>query len=205
MSYPDRQTAKMIWQQGIDYARAHHTKSEQADKEYIFHTQGVADFSERLARQMGLNPDKAYVLGLLHDYGKRKNEKQEDCFHGIIGYKDMLNLGYSDVAKICLTHTFVSKNFSNDDYSYPNNWLEECRLLLKPIEYDDYDLIVQYADMFFEGVNCVTPEQRIIHIAERYHLTEKQRKSLQEIIINLKSSVDSKCHCDSYQLLNVLK
>ncbi len=204
MSCPNRRQAEMIWQQGIDYSREHHIKSEQVDREYICHTRGVAEFSFRFAQKMGLDADKAYVLGLLHDYGKRRNEKQENCFHGIMGYYDMLELGYEDVAKICLTHTFVHKNFANEDYSYPDSWLDECRKLLFPLVYDDYDLIVQYADMFFEGVHCITPEKRVTAIAERYGLTSEQKNKLIDLVSYLKTSIDNKCQCDSYQLLGLV-
>ncbi len=81
-----------------------------------------------------------------------KMKGKQDCFHGILGYRDMLSQGYTDVAQICLTHTFVNKDFSNEDYSYPDHWLfDECRSLLKPLIYSDYDLIIQYADMFLKA------------------------------------------------------
>lgn len=205
MSYPNRYDAEIIWQQGIDYSRAHHVKSPQIDKEYVFHTQGVAKLSELFAQKMSLNEEKAYVLGLLHDHGKRQDERQQDCFHGILGYRDMLSQGYTDVAQICLTHTFVNKDFSNEDYSYPDHWLDECRSLLKPLIYSDYDLIIQYADMFFEGLNCVTPEQRIEGITSRYQLSAQQENSLRQAVTYLKTTIDNKCQCDTYQFLEIIK
>ena len=111
MSYPNRYDAEIIWQQGIDYSRAHHVKSPQIDKEYIFHTQGVAKLSELLAQKMSLNEEKAYVLGLLHDHGKRQDERQQDCFHGILGYRDMLSLGYDRRCPNLPDAYFVNKIF----------------------------------------------------------------------------------------------
>ncbi len=67
MQFPSRSEAEKIWQSGIDYSREHKTKSPQIDKEYIFHTTGVANFSERLAAHLKLNAEQAYVCGLLHD------------------------------------------------------------------------------------------------------------------------------------------
>lgn len=205
MDYPTIEEAEKIWQEGIDYSRVHKTKSAQIDKEYIFHSRGVAIFSSRLAEKINLNKDKAYVLGLLHDYGKRLDEKKADRFHGIIGYYDLLKYGYPDVAKICLTHTFKDKNFLNEEYSYPTHWLEECRILLKDITYDDYDRIVQYADMFFEGMNVTSLERRIEGISQRYNLNKTQKTSLSNSVFKLKKIIDEKCGCDSYEVLGINK
>lgn len=203
MNYPTREEAEKIWQKGIDYSREHQTKTPQIDKEYIFHSRGVADFSARLAEKMGLNKDKAYVLGLLHDYGKRIDEKRSDKFHGIVGYEDFMEYGYSDVAKICLTHTFNNKNFHNEDFSYPSHWLDECRQLLNNITYDDYDRIVQYADMFFEGMEITSLENRIAGITQRYNLNELQQNMLKNGVFKLKKYIDDKCCCDSYEVLGI--
>ncbi len=203
MNYPTKEEAEKIWQDGINYSREHQTKTPQIDKEYIFHSRGVADFSSRLANKMGLNGDKAFALGLLHDYGKRIDEKQDDRFHGVIGYYDLLEYGYPDVAKICLTHTFKDKNFSNEDFSYPPHWLEECRTLLKNITYDDYDRIVQYADMFFEGMEITSLENRIAGITQRYNLNELQQNTLKNGVFKLKTYIDNKCDCDSYEVLGI--
>ena len=205
MNYPTKEQAEKIWQDGIDYSREHHTKSPQIDKEYIFHTRGVAEFSALLAKKMGLNQDKAYVLGLLHDYGKRIDEKRSDKFHGIVGYEDLMEYGYPDVAKICLTHTFNEKTFHNEEYSYPSHWLDECRQLLSNITYDDYDRIVQYADMFFEGMNVTSLERRIEGISQRYNLNKTQKTSLSNSVFKLKKIIDEKCGCDSYEVLGINK
>ena len=86
--WPDREQAKKIWQQGIDYAIEHHTISPQIVKEYIFHTQGIARSAALIAARLpDMDTEKAYVLGLLHDYGKRKNEKAREDFHVRDGYE----------------------------------------------------------------------------------------------------------------------
>ena len=54
-----------------------------------------------------LNPEYAYVLGLLHDIGRR--EGVTDMKHIIDGYRFMLSKGYYDSARLCLTHSFPYK------------------------------------------------------------------------------------------------
>ena len=56
------------------------------------------------ARCPGLDPDKAYVLGLLHDIGRWYGDGH--LCHVYYGWKYMTELGYDDVARICLTHSF---------------------------------------------------------------------------------------------------
>ena len=51
-----------------------------------------------------MNPDAAYVMGLLHDIGRR--EGIMDMRHIYAGYLFMSSLGYDDSARICLTHCF---------------------------------------------------------------------------------------------------
>ena len=51
-----------------------------------------------------LDPDQSYVLGLLHDIGRR-----EGIFgmrHVVDGYTFMMLEGYPDVARISLTHSY---------------------------------------------------------------------------------------------------
>ena len=79
--WPDREQAEKIWQQGIDYAIEHHTMSPQIVKEYIFHTQGIARSAALIAARLpDMDTEKAYVLGLLHDYGSAKMKKRGKTF-----------------------------------------------------------------------------------------------------------------------------
>ena len=122
---PDRKQAEKIWQQGIDYAIEHHTMSPQIVKEYIFHTQGIARSAALIAARLpDMDTEKAYVLGLLHDYGKRKNEKAREDFHVRDGYESLMAMGYPEAARICLTHSFPKTNFDYADYAYPLEWLD---------------------------------------------------------------------------------
>ena len=90
----------------------------------------------------------------------------------------MLKQGYPDVAKVCLTHTFSEKNFSDEDYSYPQEWKDWARGMLQNIEYDDYDYLISLCDKFFEGLSIVSISNRIEGIVKRYKLGEKQKESL---------------------------
>ena len=55
----------------------------------------------------GLNPGKAYILGLLHDIGRR--EGVTALAHVIDGYEYLMKLGYDEAARVCITHSFSIK------------------------------------------------------------------------------------------------
>ncbi len=110
-AFPDRDRAEALWEEGIRY-RLSRPYPFDLESEYRFHTRGVAEAAEKIAACVsGLVPEKAFVFGLLHDYGKRINQSRENKFHGQEGYEQMMKLGYPEIARICLTHTFPDKDF----------------------------------------------------------------------------------------------
>ena len=72
---------------------------------WVAHSRKVAECAEAIARYCSMNPDKAYVLGLLHDVGRRAGMGQ--LRHVYYGWKHMNELGYPAVAKVCLTHSYT--------------------------------------------------------------------------------------------------
>ncbi len=60
----------------------------------------------------GLDPEKAYILGLLHDIGRKFGVRH--LGHVSDGYSYMMSLGYDEAARICLTHSFNNKRI--DEY-----------------------------------------------------------------------------------------
>lgn len=201
--YPDIETAVKIWQEGLDY-RAKTTIFTNKD-EYIFHTKGVASAAKKIASQTPyLNPNKAYVLGLLHDYGKKNDEFSSGLFHAQTGYEELLSMGYDDVAKVCLTHSFPYKNFNNSDYkSYYPQWLDWARDKLKNIEYNEYDYLIQLCDSFFEGMNMVCFEKRFIGIKKRYNLNDDDIKIQIEGAKRNKLYFDKCCNKNIYDILGI--
>ena len=71
---------------------------------WIKHSRTAAHCAEKIAWHSGMNADKAFVLGLLHDIGRKFGVTY--LKHVSDGYSYMMSLGYDDVARICLTHSF---------------------------------------------------------------------------------------------------
>ena len=72
------------------------------------HSLSVADNAKRIAQKAGLNPETAEVMGLLHDIGRGTGIS--GIRHIFDGYDLMMSLGEPEVARICLTHSFPSKD-----------------------------------------------------------------------------------------------
>lgn len=201
--YPTLQQARKIWQEGLDYRSA--TTNFAQREEYIFHTQGVAEAAQTIAAHTpGMDPEKAYILGLLHDYGKKYDERASGKFHGQVGFDAMNEMGYSDVAKICLTHSFPRQNFQDIHYSsYLPEWKNWARRELAKVTYDDYDRLIQLCDMFFEGTQKVDFETRFSKIIERYKLDPEIVNVLREDSNRNLRYFEVKTGCDIYDLLNI--
>ena len=90
-----------------------------------------------------MDADKAYVLGLLHDIGRRFGKRH--LGHVSDGYSYMMSLGYEDAARICLTHSFNEQDISK----YIGRWdtteeeTELIRTQLAAVELDDYDRLTR--------------------------------------------------------------
>ena len=69
--------------------------------------------AEKIAEECGdMDVKKAYIIALLHDIVRKFGIKH--FVHISDGYKYMMSLGYDEVAKICLTHSFNNK--TTDEY-----------------------------------------------------------------------------------------
>ena len=200
---PEMREAMRLWWDGLKY-RQENDNFIYMD-EYIFHTQGVAFASRAIAGNIkGLNPETAYICGLLHDYGKKYNEKKIGQFHGLVGYKELMSLGWERPARTCLTHTFPEKNIILDDYpSYPQKDLLEAQKILNDVVFDEYDRIVQFADRLFEGLSMIPFEERAKAIGKRYGLKQDIVQKLINTGQALKEELSGLCEKDVYEILGL--
>ncbi len=76
------------------------------------HSRVAAHCAEKIAEACKIDSEKAYILGLLHDIGRKFGVRH--LGHVSDGYLYMMSLGYDEVAQVCLTHSF--NNQSTDEY-----------------------------------------------------------------------------------------
>ena len=132
------------------------------------HSRTAAHCAERIALACGMDAEKAYVLGLLHDIGRRFGKRH--LGHVSDGYSYMTSLGYNEVARVCLTHSF--HDLTLDMYIGNFDTTEdETKLIadeLAKIEADNYDRLIQLCDALAGSEGVVDIEERMADIKRRY-------------------------------------
>ena len=174
-------------------------------KNFRIHSAMVAVCAEMIASRIPeIDGQKAYIMGLFHDYGKLTYDyERSDKFHGLEGYKVLNKLGYDELARICLTHTFYEQELNIKEYaSYNPSEMRKCRKLLQEVAFDDYDRLIQLCDRLSIGVNYNLKE-RMKYLQNTYKIPTVQLKKKYREALKLKSYFDSKCGCDIYKLLGV--
>lgn len=115
-----------------------------------------------------MDAEKAYVLGLLHDIGRKFGVRH--LGHVSDGYRFMMSLGYDDAAKICLTHSF--NNHTVDEYIGKLDVSEEEMKMIKAelarTVYDDYDRLIQLCDSLAGAEGVLDIEDRMNDVKKRY-------------------------------------
>lgn len=162
------------------------------------HSRVTAMCAERIAAACGdMDAEKAYVLGLLHDIGRKFGVKHMG--HIYDGYHYMMELGYDEAARICLSHSFSIQRLED----YIGNWdisaeqQEELRGLLAEMVYDDYDRLIQVCDSL-AGVVVMDMEERMADVKRRYgsYPQDKWDKNLE-----LKAYFEEKMQQDIYKVV----
>ena len=201
--YPDRAEAEKIWEQGMEYRRSR-PYGFASEREYKFHSRGVGEAAGKIAEHIpDMDSEKAFVMGLLHDYGKRIKQSTEGIFHGKEGYDAMLEMGYPDVAQICLTHTFPDKDFNERQFTFAQEWKDWAREKLKSVEYTNYDFLIAFCDKLFEEMQVVSVEGRVKGIVKRYNLGKEQKDLLLEQSLRLKEYIDKLANKNVYEILGI--
>lgn len=132
------------------------------------HVENVASAAKIIAEGAGMDGEKAFVFGLLHDIGRRTGVAQ--VRHIIDGYNYAMTKGWDEVARICLTHSFPIKDVDADigqkditpaQYAFIKKFIEE-------IVYDDYDKLIILCDALADANGFCILEKRFIDTTRRY-------------------------------------
>ncbi len=133
------------------------------------HSRVAAHCAEKIAIACkGMDSEKAYILGLLHDIGRKFGIRHMG--HVSDGYSYMKSLGYDEVAKICLTHSF--NNRTTDEYVGKNDTsdveFQMIQKVLKEVIMDDYDRLIQLCDALAGSEGVLDIEERMLDVKRRY-------------------------------------
>lgn len=172
---------------------------------WIEHSINVGLAAQMIAEKCSnLNKDKAYVFGLLHDIGRRYGLSARR--HGIDGYKFMMEKGWDEVSRICLTHSFPIPDFDKEmginDMSGEES--EFVRNYLNKITYDDYDRLLIVCDSLADAQGFCLLEKRFVNATRRYGIfpftVERWNATLE-----MKEYFEQQMHCSLYDILPNVK
>ena len=165
------------------------------------HSRVAAECAEKIAALCeGMDADKAYILGLLHDIGRKFGVKHFG--HIYDGYKYMLQLGYDEVARICLTHSFNIQEINSyvGNFDVRKEEQQEVEDALRSVVYDDYDRLIQLCDSLAGAEGVMDIEARMGDVKRRYgaYPPEKWNRNLE-----LKEMFEEKMGRDIYEVVGM--
>ena len=135
---------------------------------WINHSYNVAKAAENIAKAYGMDCEKAYVCGLLHDIGRRTGIAA--VRHIIDGYDYAIVQGWDEVARVCLTHSFPVKDIEADigRKDITMEQYEFIKEFLNNLVYDDYDKLIILCDALADANGFCLLEKRFIDTTRRY-------------------------------------
>ena len=163
------------------------------------HSRTTAHCAEKIAQVCDdMDANKAYILGLLHDIGRKFGVRH--LGHVSDGYTYMMKLGYDEVAKICLTHSFNNQSL-NEYIGKIDTTAEEYELIesqLQAVVFDEYDRLIQLCDALAGAEEVLDIELRMEDVKQRYGSYPKDKWDRN---IELKKHFENKSEKNIYELV----
>jgi len=136
---------------------------------WVEHSRHVAEAARLIAPYLfPLDSQVAYVLGLMHDIGRRAGVT--GMRHVLDGYRYLSALGYADAARISMTHSFPNRDV-REVFGERDCTPEELAFVgdyLARVDYTDYDRLIQLCDALATADGFVLMEKRMLDVAFRY-------------------------------------
>ena len=166
---------------------------------WVKHSENVGIAARNIAEKIpGMDPDKAYIVGLLHDIGRRVGIV-DILTHVYEGYKYCMSQGWDEAARICMTHSY---RLMKDEFDYePTSDMEkEIKKFICSTEADDYDKLIQLCDSLAVDYGFVILEKRFVDVTRRYGIMEGYIKGW-EVSFAIKEAFEEKMGCSIYDVL----
>lgn len=170
---------------------------------WIKHSENVALAAKMIAKQCnGADPEKAYILGILHDIGRRVGVVS--MRHILEGYKFCMEKGWSAAAKICMTHSYMikdvhseiaKKDVNEQEYKFIQTYISQC-------QYDFYDKLIQLCDSLATDYGICLLETRFVDVARRYGVCEYTIPRW-NAVFEIKDEIERDIGCSIYEIVPV--
>jgi len=164
------------------------------------HCRVVARIAMTIAKESGLDTNRAYVSGLLHDIGRY--EGVMGLRHIYAGYEMMIRKGYDLIAEICLSHSFPYQDigaYSGGDLDCSPEELHVIKSFLSTTAYNEYDKLIQLGDAMGMAEGVCLIDVRILNVVRRYGFNDFTLRKW-EAIFSLKCHFDNLCRKNIYDL-----
>jgi putative nucleotidyltransferase with HDIG domain len=170
---------------------------DKPENKWVKHCIYVGVGAGRIATKLGLDSDYAQALGYIHDIGRKISHPN----HTIAGYKYMIDEGYPEEARSCLTHSFIDNNIyytaggipeGQDRFLYINSFLNGTEVTI-------YDNIVQMCDLFCLETGFTTIERRLLDITVRKGVFDNSLLHLEKTM-ELRTRLEEMMGCSLYEL-----
>ncbi len=166
---------------------------------WVRHSIHVGIAARNIAEKVSwLNPEKAYIVGLLHDIGRRAGIVDIPT-HIYEGYRYCLRKGWDEAARICMTHSYLRMQ---DEFGYePDSEQEKAiKAYIMNCEADDYDRLIQLCDSLAVDYGFVILEKRFVDVTRRYGIMEGYIKGW-DIAFSIKEHFEKEMGCSVYDVL----
>lgn len=169
---------------------------------WTIHSRLTAACAQKIAEHCaGLDSQTAYVLGLLHDIGRRFGIS--GICHVYDGWRYLNQLGYPDAARICLTHSFPYQEI--DSYigkmDVTKAQKADMKAALDELTYDDYDKLIQLCDALAYPAGITLLETRLVDVVLRHGANPYLQQKWQATYA-LKAYFEQQTQQNLYTLLN---
>lgn len=167
---------------------------------WINHSLNTATAAKLIAEHDNyLDPEVSYILGLLHDIGRR--EGVSFTRHTIDGYNFLMRKGFPDSARICMTHTHSAKgewDCTIEEYDFVKDFFND-------IQFDEYDLLIQLCDAIALPSGFCFIEKRMVEAVirneERILKIIEYALDVWKTVFRIKRHFDERIGCSIYTLL----
>lgn len=163
------------------------------------HSLNVGIAARNIAEKIdGMDADKAFIVGVLHDIGRRVGIVDIPT-HVYAGYEYCMQKGWDEVARICMTHSYL---LMKDEFCYdPESDIEkEIKKYVFSIEADDYDKLIQLCDALAVDYGFVILEKRFVDVTRRYGIMEGYIRGW-EVAFAIKEDFEKRMGCSIYDVL----
>lgn len=135
---------------------------------WVDHSLCVAAAARALAEHHpDLDPEWSYIYGLMHDIGRRAGV--HDLRHILDGYSYLMEQGFEQAARICMTHSFPLQDVDAGAGVWDCTADEKALVAsyLASVTYNEYDRLLQLCDALALPSGFCLLEKRFVDVVRR--------------------------------------